>query len=70
VKLGNQSQTQQARHDHKSSQFILDEIIKQKNAQADLTVKAAQSALSLQAEKMRLEMQQEAAEAASEGDDE
>lgn len=70
LKLGNQAQTQQARHDMKNSQFILDEIIKQKNAQADLTIKAAQATLGLQAEKARIELQEEAAEAASDSSDE
>lgn len=69
TKLGNQVQTQQARHDQKNAQFILDETIKQKNAQADLVIKASQATLDLQAEQMKMEMQRRAAEEAGDSDD-
>lgn len=62
VKLGNQTQTSEARRDQKNAQFILDEILKQKKANADLAVKGMGHIIDLRAEQQKLDMQKDAQE--------
>lgn len=68
VKLGNQSQTAQARRDEKLSSFVIGESIKKKQADTDLVIKAQQHAMNLAAQAAQLKQQEQAMES-SESDE-
>jgi hypothetical protein len=61
-KLGNQAQTAQARRDEKQAKFILDEVVKAKEADVNLAIQSQQHAMDIKAQNVQLEIQKKAAE--------
>jgi hypothetical protein len=61
VKLGNMEQTSEARREHKNAEFILGEVVKQKQAASDLAISGMSNVLDLKAERQKIEMQEKKA---------